>query len=58
MLISGQRMLVLQCLKESLFQRLILRLGNLGENLDPAQNDEGVFCDQNFPRKVAVHIQK
>lgn len=39
---------------------LVLRKGSLGENLGPAENDEGVFCNQsqNRPRELAVNIEK
>lgn len=58
--ISAQRMLVLQCFKESVPKTLILRKGSLGANLGPAKYNEGVFCDQsqNFPREFAVNIEK
>lgn len=39
---------------------LILWKESLGENLGPAENDEGVFCNQsqNFPTEVAVNIEE
>lgn len=58
--ISAQRILVLQCFKESVGKTLILRKGSLGTNLGPDKYDEWVFCDQsqNFPREFAVNMKK
>lgn len=55
--ISAQRILVLQCFKESVGKTLILRKGSLGTNLGPDKYDEWVFC-QNFPREFAVNMKK